>query len=79
VPSAATGDRVNAVVATPDGKRAISASEDKTVKVWDLEAGTVIATFTCDAAAHCCAFVDDRRIVAGDASGRVHFLSLELD
>jgi hypothetical protein len=48
------------------------------VKVWDLETGEVLATFTGDGAAHCCAYVDALKlIVAGDASGRVHFLSLE--
>ena len=65
------------VAVTPDGKRAVSASGDKTLKVWDLETGEVLATFTCDAAALCCAFDDDKRIISGDAGGRVHFLSLE--
>ncbi len=37
-----------AVAVTPDGQRAVSASEDNTVKVWDLETGEVLATFTCD-------------------------------
>ena len=73
-------DGVNAVAVTPDGKQAVSASLDQTLKVWDLERGTVVATFTCDgpASARCCAFGGDRRIVAGDQSGRVHFLTLEL-
>ena len=31
----------------PDGQRAVSASLDQTLKVWDLESGEVIATFTC--------------------------------
>jgi WD40 repeat protein len=30
---------VNAVAVTPDGRRAISASEDRTLKVWDLSSG----------------------------------------
>jgi len=33
---------------TPDGKRVISASADKTLKVWDLETGPYIATFHCE-------------------------------
>ena len=67
-----------AVAVTPDGQRAVSASEDNTVKVWDLETGEVLATFTCDAAAHCCAFSDALKlIVAGDAGGHLHFLRLE--
>jgi len=69
---------VYGVAVSADGQRAVSASGDHTLKVWDLETGAVVATFTCDAAALCCAFAGDRRIVAGDESGRVHFLSLQL-
>jgi WD40 repeat protein len=69
-------DRVSGVAMTPDGKRAVSASDDKTLKVWDLETGLLIATFHCDGSARCCAFVDDQRIVAGDAGGRVYHLAL---
>jgi WD40 repeat protein len=69
---------VTGVAVTPDGKRAVSASEDKTPKVWDLETGELLATLTCDSAAYCCAFSDARKlIVAGDAGGYVHFLRLE--
>ena len=71
-------DRVTAVAVTPDGKRAVSACWDNTVKMWELETGEVIATFTCDGAANCCAFSDALElIVAGDAGGHVHFLHLE--
>jgi WD40 repeat protein len=70
-------DSVLGVAVTADGKRAISASWDKTLKVWDLDAGLPIATFHCDAPALCCVFADERRIVAGDAGGRVYFLVLE--
>jgi WD40 repeat protein len=71
-------DSVHAVAVTPDGQRAVSASEDNTVKVWGLETGEVLATFTCDSAALCCAFSDTLKlIVAGDAGGHVHFLRLE--
>ena len=35
---------VNGVAVTPDGKRAVSASEDKTLKVWDLESGRALRT-----------------------------------
>ncbi|MEI2418823.1 hypothetical protein V6O07_00990, partial [Arthrospira platensis SPKY2] len=39
-------DSVQAVAITPDGKRAVSASGDKTLKLWDLETGTELATLT---------------------------------
>ncbi len=68
---------VNAVAVTPDSKHAVSASSDHTLKVWDLETGTVVGTFTCEWPARCCAFAGVGKIVAGDAAGRVHFLSLE--
>ena len=35
---------VHAVAVTPDGRRAISASDDKTLRVWDLESGQSLRT-----------------------------------
>ena len=35
---------VNGVAVTPDGRQAISASEDKTLKVWDLASGAEVRT-----------------------------------
>jgi WD40 repeat protein len=65
---------VTGVAPTPDGKRAVSASWDKTLKVWDLESGLPVARFRCDAAVRCCACAVAYRIVAGDERGRVHSL-----
>ncbi|HEY6345986.1 MAG TPA: NB-ARC domain-containing protein [Bryobacteraceae bacterium] len=67
----------NGVAVTPDGRRAVSASDDKTLKVWDLETASPLATFTCDAVVYSCAFANNKKIVAGDAAGRLHFLLLE--
>jgi hypothetical protein len=69
--------QVHGVAVTPDGKRAVSASHDNTLKVWDLDSGLLIATFHCNGSARCCACADERRIVAGDWGGRVYFLVLE--
>jgi WD40 repeat protein len=71
-------ESVRGVGMSPDGSRAVSASVDKTLKVWDLGTGGIVATFTCDVGAICCAFAGDHTIIAGDRAGRVHFLSLEL-
>ena len=68
---------VSGVAITSDGRRAVSASWAKTLRVWDLESGKELALLTADSATTCCAVsLDGRTIVAGDASGRVHFLRL---
>ena len=69
---------VNAVAVTPDGRKAVSASGDQTLKVLDLERGEVIAAFTGDRPIICCAIGPEGvTIVAGDSLGRVHFLRLK--
>jgi WD40 repeat protein len=65
---------VNDVALAPSGRRFASCSNDKTLKVWNLESPSAIATFTCDAAVHCCAFLNEHEIMAGDGLGHVHFL-----
>ena len=66
----------SAVAVTPDSQRAVSASDDRTLKVWDLRSGGEIATFTCDSSVGC-AVASDSTVVAGNRSGRVHFLVLQ--
>ncbi|MTJ51786.1 WD40 repeat domain-containing protein, partial [Anabaena sp. UHCC 0253] len=39
-------DSVRAVAITPDGKKAVSASDDNTLKVWDLDTGKELSTLT---------------------------------
>jgi WD40 repeat protein len=68
---------ITAVAVTCDGRKIISASYDQTVKVWDLESGECIATFTVDAPVRACAVARDGvTIVVGDSAGTVHFLTL---
>ncbi len=63
---------------TADGRRVVSASEDNTLKVWDLETGALICTFNCEGRVDCAAVAPDgRTFVAGDAAGRVCFLRFE--
>ena len=69
---------VDGVAITPDGKKAVSASSDNTLKVWNLETGKEIVTFIGDSIISCCAIAPDGlTIVAGESSGRIHFLRLE--
>ncbi len=61
----------------PDGKRALSASYDQTLKLWDLDSGKQLATFTGDA--DMVSITLDPRgqiIIAGDHFGRVGILEL---
>jgi WD40 repeat protein len=74
---------INSIVVTPNGRLAVSASDDRTIDVWNLESGMEIATFNTDGAVNSCAIVpvcydrDGLTIVAGDDAGRVHILCLE--
>jgi WD40 repeat protein len=65
------------VAVTPDGQRAVSASGDQALKVWDLETGLPLVRFHCDAGLRCCTFAGKQKIIAGDQGGRLHFLLLE--
>ncbi|MEQ8752993.1 MAG: hypothetical protein RID09_05655 [Coleofasciculus sp. G1-WW12-02] len=56
----------------------ISSSSDHILTIWDLERREVIANFIGESELTCCAIAPDGiTIVAGEASGRVHFLRLE--
>jgi WD40 repeat protein len=66
---------VSSVVVTPDGLRAISASNDKMLKVWGLSSGQCLTTFDTNEQLNACAVAPDGiTIIAGGESGRVHFL-----
>ena len=68
---------VNAVPITPDGRRVLSASDDHTCKLWDVSTGQVLATFTGDSAMTACAAAPgNHTFIAGETSGRLHFLTL---
>ena len=71
-------DLVNAVAIAPNGLIAVSGSSDCTLKVWDLLSYKEVASFSGEYGFECCAIAPDGvTVVAGDRSGRVHFLRLE--
>ncbi|PSN11378.1 hypothetical protein C7293_24490, partial [filamentous cyanobacterium CCT1] len=66
------------VAISPDGQRAVSASDDCTLKVWNLATGQCTATFWGDSSFYTCAIaLDGVTVVAGDQTGMVHFFRLE--
>ena len=69
---------VRAVAIAPDGRRAVSAAGDRTIKLWELTAAHIVSTFTPDGSPSCCCVAGDGiTVVAGDSLGRVHFLRIE--
>jgi hypothetical protein len=58
--------------------RVASTSEDKLLKVRDLETPVLVKALIWDATAHRCTCAGNHRIVAGDQSGRVNLLILNL-
>jgi len=69
---------VHSLLIAPGGRHLVSASADKTLRVWDMASGREVAAFWGESAMQCCTvFPDGLTIVAGEESGRVHFLRLE--
>ena len=63
---------------TADGQRLVSSSDDHTLKMWDLQTGSAIASFGGDGPLLSCSVAPDGlTILAGTDSGRLHFLSVE--
>jgi WD40 repeat protein len=61
------------VVVTPDGRRVLSASNDKTVKMWDLATGNLLATFSGHTSMVCSIAIapDGIRLAAGAFDGSI--------
>jgi WD40 repeat protein len=63
---------------TADGRWALSASDDRTLKLWDLATGVCLTTFIGESGLLSCAITSDgTMIVAGEETERVHFLRVE--
>lgn len=61
---------VRAVGVLPDGQHLVSASNDRTLKVWDWRTGRILATFTADHPLTTCVVTSDgKTVIVGDTGG----------
>jgi WD40 repeat protein len=68
-------DRVVALAPLEGGRLIISASRDRTLRIWRAADGKQLATYTADSPFVCCSATQAAStIVAGDEAGGVHFL-----
>jgi NACHT domain- and WD repeat-containing protein len=74
---------INCLIALKDGTHLVSCSgsaliaQDYSVRVWNVMTGQPVATFTAEAPINACVYESELNcIIAGDQSGRVHFLRL---
>jgi WD40 repeat protein len=70
---------VDSLVVTPDGQRVISASRDKTLKVWDLETGSMVRTLEGHSRPvyGVAVFPDGRRVVSASSDRTLKIWDLE--
>jgi WD40 repeat protein len=63
----------------PDGRQLVSFYiNDDTLRLWDLEHGTLVSAFTGDFVLSCCA-LSESAVIAGTRNGRVYLLRLDGD
>ena len=69
---------MNAVAVTADGKLAVLASDDHTLKVWDLDCGHALQTLEGHLeSVRAVAATEDRRAISGSADNTVKIWDLE--
>ena len=76
-------DAVRAVAMTADGRRALSGSADKTLRLWDLDSGHCLRTFEGHRDSDCVTVLavtpDGRRALFGSADNKLRLWDLDSD
>ncbi len=68
---------ITGVVISPDGQRAVSCSEDRTLRVWDLKSGEETCRLTAESAVFCIAVSPDgRQALSGGGNGVIQLWDL---
>lgn len=67
---------VNTVTLTLDGRAVVSAGRDRTLRVWEFDTGNLVSNYRLEASGLAVATASGNRIVAGTASGQLHFVTL---
>lgn len=70
------GDAVLGVAVLRDGRHLVSASRDKTMRIWDLETGRCVVRWDGDNWLTAVAAGPSGRLVAGDCAGQLFFFTL---
>lgn len=65
-----------AIAFAPDWQTAVSVNRDKTLCVWDVATGALVAIYPIESAGRAVAVPVGNRIVVGTDKGQLHFLSL---
>jgi len=68
---------IDTVAITPDGHWVVSGSHDQTLKVWDAEKGTLVASFSVDDKVRNCDISPDGMTVVGSTFRQVLIFALE--
>jgi WD40 repeat protein len=71
-------DLITGLVLAPNGREAVSVSLDHTLKLWNLDSGELVASFSADGGLVAVAIAPDgETFIAGEEAGRIHHLRLQ--
>jgi WD40 repeat protein len=70
---------IKSVAISPDGRRAASASWDRTIRIWDLVNGVHLRTFQDNDDLAVVKFLDSRQVISGSYEGKIKIWDIDCD